>query len=300
MSGWLFDVPKTRRRYQALLKHYQQAGLNADNFACPHYAACEDSQRGAKNLFKGGTLGLMPLYDVSYNGTPIRIFIIGKEDGYTPESRRYGKPELHPYGIPANFSLRCKQCLQATQRTTLNPHIKGTLLTLQRIFEVQSQYLYASYALGNGLRCAFQKDPNSENHSDLPDTPIMRRNCFPYLVKEIEILEPTLVITQGNWAIDANHPVMAQLHRAFGPSKRLMVSSNGKHGLYEFPSFMYLTSYHPARLGPWKTRLAPDALWPMIDHLKDIGYLPHISSEEAAQYEAKVKPAVDKLLNRLN
>ncbi len=290
MSKWFFDLARTQARHAALRDFYVRAGLNADRFACPHAAACHGSQKpGVVQQYAGGTAGLNPLYDVTYDGQPIRVLIIGKEASHRPH---------FAHGTPANFDERSRQCLETITASRRTFHIKGTLLTLQRIFEVQSDYVYASYALSNALRCAFQQAAIAHNTCGTRDTATMRRNCIPYLLDEIALLEPTLIITQGAWAVDGKRPFVAQVSEACGaPARPIMHNGSEKYGLFEFPGFMLITSHHPARLNWWKERYAPDSLWPMLDHLKAIGYLPRIAPEDAAAYESLARPHVDRLLS---
>lgn len=287
MSNWQFDTAKTQERYDRLQEYYQRTGLNADNFFCQQYGACSGSQKdGTVKQYSGGTAGLSPFFDVSYAGQPIRILIIGKETAYQPDNK---------FGTASNFDTRSKQCVSTIYAKKRTFHIKGTLLTLQRIFEVESDYAYATYALSNALRCGFQRAEIAENTSSLTDTKIMRTNCAPYLIDEIEILEPTLIITQGAWAVDSKPSLVERFGEALDIQPQCLMENqeNGKYGLYEFGKFMMITSHHPARIGLWKTRYAPDSLWPMIDHLKEIGYLPKISSEDTQIFEKLIKPTVD-------
>lgn len=290
MSGWQFDTDKTQKRYNLLQQFYHTTGLNAEAFSCRHYVECLASQRsGTARQYSGGTAGLMPFYDVWYKETPVRVFIVGKETSHNADLK---------FGTEPNFDARSRGCLNTIYSTKRTFHIKGTLLTLQRVFEVESDYLYACYALGNALRCAFQRAEVIRNTSSLTDTPKMRTNCSGYLVREIEILEPTIVITQGAWAVDNKLPLVDQLVEAFGVQKKLLLANaqNSKYGLYEFPRFMLITSHHPARLGLWKTRYAPDSLWPMIDYLKALGYLPRIKREDSEAFEQLIRPMVDMTL----
>lgn len=286
---WSFDTTKTQERYKALEEYYKLQGLNAEDFRCRFFAECAVSQKpGTIKQYSGGTIGLSPFYDVSYAGIPIRVLVIGKEASHEPEAL---------YGTAANFAVRSRQIHDTIFSTRRTNHIKGTLLTLQYIFGVQSEYVYASYALGNALRCAFQRAAIAQNTSNLPDTRTMRANCFQYLAKEIRILEPTLVITQGAWALNHKAPLIETLAAAFGVEPETIMTNevNGKYGLYAFPTFMYLTGHHPARLELWKKNLAPDSLWPMLGYLKTTGYLPAIAPEDADQYEAVVKPYIDSM-----
>lgn len=288
-GNWSFDINKTQERYAALENLYREKGLNAESFACRFFAECFASQKpGIVRQYSGGTVGLSPFYDVEYAGTPIRILIIGKEASHEPGA---------VYGTAPNFGARSNQIRDTIFSTRRTNHIKGTLLTLQYIFGVQSEYVYASYALGNALRCAFQKASVAQNTSNLADTRTMRANCFPYVAEEIAILQPTLVITQGAWALDHGAPLMDTLAAAFDntPKTVMLNEQNPNYGLYEFPHFMYLTSHHPARIFLWKRDLAPYSLWPMLDYLKATGYLPTIAPEDASHYEALVKPHIDSL-----
>ena len=290
MSGWEFDTAKTQERYKSLQAYYQSKGLNADKFACRHWQVCSASQKaGNVHQYSGGTVGLMPFYDVSYRNRAVRVLVIGKEESPNPNKL---------YGTSSNFDSRSFGCLSTIFSQTRTNHIKGTLLTLQRIFEVESDYLYASYALGNALRCGFQKPEVATNTSDLQDTRTMWQNCIAYLVGEIEILEPTLIITQGRWSAAGKPSFVELLADAFGkPAVLMRNEANGLYGLYEFENFMLITSHHPARLPLWKMRYAPDTVWPMIDYLKRSGYLPTIALKDARDYEHIVKSTVDKIFN---
>lgn len=243
--------------------------------------------------YRGGTAGLCPFYDVRYQGREIRVLVIGKEESYDCKK---------PFRTSSNFDERSRNCLTTIYSQSRTFHIKGTLLTLQRIFGIESEYVYASYALSNLLRCAFQRRSTAKNTSDLQDTPTMRQNCMAYLVDEIRILEPTLIIAQGSWAVDSKRSFISQLEKGFGHATCIMKNRNQKYGLYEFSEFMCITSHHPARFGNWLTNLAPDSLWPMIDRLKSTGFLPTISAKEAEEakegYERVVKPRVDEMAER--
>jgi hypothetical protein len=114
-------------------------------------------------------------------------------------------------------------------------------------------------------------------------------------------LEPTLVVTQGAWAVDGRPPLVDRLRLALEAEGKCLLSnkSNGKYGLYEFPRFRLITSHHPARLGVWKSQYAQDSLRPMIDYLKADGYLPRVAPEDADQFERLVKPPVDRMLAQM-
>ncbi|MCL4515668.1 MAG: hypothetical protein M1379_08815 [Firmicutes bacterium] len=291
-GNWKFDMARTQERYRALKEYYDTRGLNADNFSCPKYPDCLDSQKeGTIQQYLGGTAGLMPFYDVEYKNTPIRVLSVGKETGYMVNT---------PYGTSPNFDVNTLNVLNCINWKRKNNHIKGTLITLQRIFELETEYVYASYALSDALRCSFQLKNTADNVSAVKDTPKMRDNCLEYLVDEIRILEPTLIILQGEWAVAGRNPFVQRLAAQLGEQVRCVKKNqNGKYGLYEFTSFMCITSHHPAILGNWLVNLAPDSLWPMIDYLREIGYLPAFEPEDRLKYEKTVKPYVDPIITKL-
>lgn len=291
-GSWHFDTTKTQERYARLEAYYREKGLNADHFSCRYFAECSASQKDDTiKQYAGGTAGLMPFYDAEYDGVPVRVLVVGKESGYMSNS---------VYGTAENFTTNSNNLLKCVNWRRKNNHIKGTLITLQHVFAVHTEYIYVSYALSDALRCAFQSSDRADNLSAVLDTSVMRANCLGYLVDEIRILEPTLIIVQGEWAIKDSVPFVPRLARAFGVRERcLMTSNNGKYGLFEFPHFMLITSHHPAILGHWLANLAPDSLWPMLDHLRDIGFLPQVDADATTEYEAIVKPAVDPLLAAL-
>ena len=144
----------------ALQDVYKDQGLNADGtFSCKHWPNCLASQKpGTVQQYSGSTAGLTPFYDVWYRGQPLRVLIVGKERSYDSGLK---------YGVAPNVNARSWQCLYTIQSHTRTNHIKGTLLTLQWIFEVASDNLCACYALSNILRCGFQRQEAAENTSDL-------------------------------------------------------------------------------------------------------------------------------------
>jgi len=287
---WRFDEEKTRHRLTLLSEYYAEKGLNACDFSCNRYFECEKSQNEkTSKQFSGGTSAVMPLYDVAYNGVPIRILIIGKETGYMKNSE---------YGTSKNFEANNLNVLNCINWKNKNNHIKGTLYILQYIYNIKTEYVYASYVLSNLLRCSFQALDKFGNVSGTKDTQKMRENCAVHLINEIKILEPTLIITQGEWAIKGRGFVDV-LQNAFGRYTCLKMNGSGKYGLYHFNNFTFITTHHPAILGNWMKNLAPDSVWPMIDYLRSTGSLPIIEADSMSEYERLAKPIVDPIISVL-
>lgn len=291
---WEIDIATTQDRKSKLNELYNQEGLNADRFHCKYYLECELSQKEkcVGKQYAGGTAAISPFYDISYNDIPMRVLIVGKETGYMKNEE---------YGTSPNFYENCNNVLNCINWKNKNNHIKGTLKILQYIFQVDSEYIYSSYALSNSLRCAFQDITRIENLSSVSDTKVMRDNCIKYLFKEIDILEPNLIICQGEWSVRGKDNFIVKISKKNGEEPIcLRKNSNGKYGLFKFNKYCVLTCHHPAILGNWIKNLAPDSVWPAIDYLREEGILPKIDKTTSTkEYEVLVKDKVDRILNTM-
>ena len=288
---WSFDIKKTENRIKLLQDYYKTQKLQACEFDCYYRDACEKSQLpSVKSQYLGGTAAVMPLYDVSYQNQPIRVLIVGKETGYMKNST---------YGTSPNFETNNRNVLNCINWEKKNNHIKGTLYVLQNIFGIQTEYVYSSYALSNLLRCSFQNAQQFCNVSGTRDTSVMRNNCVLHLLEEIKILDPTLIITQGEWAIKGRGFVDV-LSKCFGNYETVRLNNSGKYGLYKFEKFHCITTHHPAILGNWVKNLAPDSVWPMLDQLRIMGYLPIVPPEANVAYEKFAKGIVDPVIATLS
>lgn len=291
---WEIDSATTQDRKVKLMELYSREGLNAEKFSCKFYLECECSQKekGVIKQYAGGTAAVSPFYDISYNGIPMRTLIVGKENGYMKNEK---------YGTSPNFYENCNNVLNCIGWKHKNNHIKGTLMILQYIFQVDTEYIYSSYALSNSLRCAFQKSAKIENLSSVSDTKIMRDHCIKYLYEEIDILKPNLIICQGEWSIKGKDNFIKKLSKRCGEEPVcLRKNSNGKYGLFKFDEYYVLTCHHPAILGNWVKNLAPDSVWPAIDYLREEGVIPQIDrSTSTEEYETLVKDNIDGMLNSM-
>ena len=63
---------------------------------------------------------------------------------------------------------------------------------------------------------------------------------------------------------------------------------------------MLITCHHPAILGNWIKNLAPDSVWPPLDYLRKIGYLPTVDPSSEIDFLNLVKDKVDKILKDLD
>lgn len=291
---WEIDIAATQDRKAKLNELYNKEGLNAERFDCKFYSECLSSQKGkyVGEQYAGGTAAISPFYDVSYNGIPMRTLIVGKETGYMKNEK---------YGTSPNFYENCNNVLNCINWKHKNNHIKGTLMILQYLFQVNTEYIYSSYALSNSLRCAFQDLAKIENLSSVNDTKIMRDNCIKYLFEEVDILEPNLIICQGEWSIRGKGNFIEKMSKRYEEKPVcLRKNTNGKYGLFKFNKCYVMTCHHPAILGNWIKNLAPDSVWPAIDYLREEGVLPQIDrATSTKEYEMLVKDKVNEMLSSM-
>ena len=148
-------------------------------------------------------------------------------------------------------------------------HYPKTLYTLAMILKREQpkswaqddlkiyEELFTHYALTNYFKCAFSDDPDKVN--GLPHNKSMKDNCFNLLLKEIDVLEPDLLVVQGKFTTQA---FWDSLDRVYDKGVRLWGNKTAEtdtislyqHKLNGKP-FYILYSYHPAAVSLWSRTL---------------------------------------------
>jgi hypothetical protein len=246
---WRIDTQKTQERIEKLGEYYDH-NLRNGELLCVHKTDCYNSQ-GITEFRKTSFCNVGQDYDMFFNETPIRILIVGQESKCDDEK----------------FSDRNRKWsnLNCVDWNEKNQHIRETLKTLERIFGIQDNDLYLVYALSNGYKCAF---PAIENqYSNLKITKCMKEYCYKHLLKEIEILEPTVLIFQGAWARYENY--FNRLQCAY--SSNLVanwIDERHNYCLCKFenntPNVSVIFAAHPGRNAPKYEK----SCWPSIDRLQ--------------------------------
>lgn len=144
-----------------------------------------------------------------------------------------------------------------------NEHYRKTLYTLALLlgetkpasFSVNdlksSEELLKRFCLTNYYKCALQGS-DSQACRNLPHTKEMKENCHHILEKEIEILEPDVVIIQGKFTPEA-------FWNAFGKGERIAgnrTEADDTLSLYRYnpegkKPFYIIYSYHPCYFQAW-------------------------------------------------
>jgi uracil-DNA glycosylase len=98
-----------------------------------------------------------------------------------------------------------------------------------------------AYAMANLLLCSAVAEGKTTSKA----TPAMRRNCAGHLAATIEILQPTLVISQGKTLVE---PLMSLFERPRQQSERVWrASARGT-------SFVWVPLHHPTYNWDWLAR----------------------------------------------
>ncbi len=124
-------------------------------------------------------------------GDPIRIVVISLDTGGSYEERRMGE----------DLAER-REIIQGVTFCNANPHMKGTIRTLQRLYGQEPQEpegdLLQRFAMINSAKCSAGK--YNKDASRVPNK--LYENCKEHGLAEMAVLDPHLVVAQGSMARD--------------------------------------------------------------------------------------------------
>lgn len=229
------NIERNARRFTQLTDYYMQNVLakstnGEGDFRCHHCTECKASYQSEAGLFSEGQLNAPGThYDLTVDGKPLRIVVVGQESGA-------GVAHLDMDDRRAALAHAA-----AEQRFVAEPghkartqHIKGITNVLRLLFgkglgtayadefvtlaDGERVHLLHCFALVNYLLCSAHSTKRSKRGES---TATMRRNCNEHFRATLEILEPTVVIVEGKamWpnvrrAFDMLTPIDGPLYRA--------------------------------------------------------------------------------------
>jgi uracil-DNA glycosylase len=195
---------RTKARINRLQQYMSKNVLANRTFICRHFNACRASRADAV-FYEGQLSHVGAHYDLEIDDRPVRIVFAGQEYGHAPS--RVGLEErskmIAEVGTERFLSVR------------RNPHMRGTASTLRLLFGrepgsddegerlIDGVHIFEGFALVNYLLCSATKEPRDEIGEDFRgaakgnSSPTMRRNCQDHFVRTLEILEPTVIVVQG-------------------------------------------------------------------------------------------------------
>lgn len=217
---------------------------NFYNGKCKYAQLCEESIRMKSHdnwIVNDWSARIGDNYDLTINGIPVRVLIIGKE----------GK----------SFSDRITK--PSRWWPDINRHYKSTYRLLKDIFSYYpasdaDDIVLTMFAQSNTYSCAYRK--YKDQTTGIKNTDIQKKSCCEIRKREIKILEPTVIVIQYD-NLRAND-LFADAINCCG---KVYYSANAKCYIIE--------SSHPScRRHPWKKELDNS-----IDYLKRKGIIPNVS-----------------------
>jgi hypothetical protein len=255
---------RTAARRRRLAADMAQHVLDGTAFVCRHRRDCKASC--TNRLFYEGQLSYVGKnYDLEVGGRPLRIVAVGQEYG-TSQTR-------------VGLSERSNQILRSAAAgfRGRNPHMKRTTSILRLLLgrepgsdpdgeALLGGHIFDGFALVNQLLCTSLREARDRaafGGGKGASSSTMRSNCALHFLRTLEILEPTVLIVQGQGirrslsatlGLPAEPPVNARTGRPLietitvgGAVTRLLTfdhpSAGGKSGYWgASPASHYLTA----------------------------------------------------------
>lgn len=211
-AEFVADTHAAALRIARLQTYFDRQVLANGQFICSTQQPCKESHRGT--FYAGQLPHVGTHYDLTRNGAPFRIVVVGQEYGHGPEfvdlnARR----TMIVDGSGASLRFRRSKDFRAR-----NPHMKGCTNILRLLFgkdlgsdhegefvalDGSPIHLFNCFALVNFLLCSAV--PSETTRDELiprggrpgRSTPTMQRNCACHFRAVLELLEPTIIVVQG-------------------------------------------------------------------------------------------------------
>lgn len=239
--GFIAHPHLTAARHAALAAYYQQHLLGEESFLCRHCVACKASYTNKEGRYTEGQLNAPGThYDLTADGKPLRIVVVGQESGSgvahldmgdrraaiakTAAEQRFVAEPGHP--ARTQHMKGITNVLRLIFGKGLGTNYVDEFVTLANGSEV---HLLHCFALVNYLLCSAHSTKRSKRGES---TATMRRNCNEHFRATLEILEPTVVIVEGKamWphvqrAFDTIEAVDGVIFRATLGARKMVVLS---------------------------------------------------------------------------
>jgi hypothetical protein len=192
------DRQTTNERRRAL-DQYLTAKVLAAEFVCTHYRECRLSH--AETFYEGQLHHLGRFYDLLFDGSPLRIVVVGQEYGHEPA--RVDSQARYDMTMHSGLDCRFKAGDGYKAR---NPHMRGTTNVLRLLFGIplgidhdsefmmidgERIHIFDAFALANYLLCsAVSADGRMRGSA----TRTMMENCQGHFRQVMRILEASVVV----------------------------------------------------------------------------------------------------------
>src|SRR5947209_14113666 len=211
------DPDRTRVRVHALREYFDANVFEPSEnlFRCSRYLqgsnglGCKCSAKAAApngDFYRGQLHHVGDHFDTFVDDKPLRIVVLGMSYG---TSHEYHTLEKRTEMIRDNGQY-CRARGASDDFPARNPHMSGTTYALRCVYGLDldqlaqeteniptgdglSVHLFETFSLMNFLLCSATLNGSMRDNS----TPQMRANCVAHLRRALEILQPTLIISQG-------------------------------------------------------------------------------------------------------
>ena len=194
------DPERTARRIRNLEEYVRRDLLDTEHFICGHHRDCRDS--APPYFYEGQMSHVGKHYDLLVDDQELRIVVVGQEYG-----QAFSRVDLKGRRSMIDGSAR-----EGFGRR--NPHMRGTTSILRLLLGREpgtdaegerlsgdgtaSAHIFDGFALVNALLCsAVNKPPEGSRAGRGASSLLMRRNCARHFLRTLEILEPTIIIAEG-------------------------------------------------------------------------------------------------------
>jgi hypothetical protein len=205
------DPERTAQRIGDLRSYMETNVLGPGGFCCPYASECRSSIRAGDRFYEGILSHVGRHFDLTIDGRPLRVVVVGQEPGHkaTPEFKAEHVSLDERYRAVHDRTGIGRRYYAEARHRGRNPHMRGTTSALRVLFgkglgsDWGSEFLLAengegfhifdAFALVNVLLCSAHPPKSAVGTS----TEVMRRNCLTHFEATIRILEPTVLILQG-------------------------------------------------------------------------------------------------------
>jgi hypothetical protein len=257
----------TSQRKQALISFFENNVFSGENVKCRNYQSCLNSHSGT--FYYGQLHHIGNHYDLSVNGHPYRIMVVGQEYGHLPsfvDILQRHQMIAEQTGIEKTYSQR-------------NPHMRGTTSALRLLFDLpptsdhssefilidgNEVHLFELFSLVNYLLCS-ALDENGTTHGKSSTT--MKKNCQAHFIKVLEILDPNIIILQSKSFSKYIEGIFNEI---------VPITENLSKVIFQGHSLMIAFFSHPSAYGDknWgrntKTPYLLNTVLPTIERIRDI------------------------------
>jgi len=214
MSDPVFGSNQKKRADRCLeLDDYMAANVfEGENFICESYDECLKSHEKKTpdgEFYEGQLHSIGDHYDLTRNGRPFRIAVVGQEYGNRPSlvsREKRTQKVVHETGLRKRF--KSDGVYEAR-----NPHMQGTTSLLRILFGRKpgrdddgerfsiggsQRHIFEMFALTNFLLCSAIGDTKGKEGSKKGrSTKKMQTNCARHFRAVMRILEPTVIVALG-------------------------------------------------------------------------------------------------------